>query len=428
MRLYDIHMNRFALLVLMLTVAVWAQENAGRWPVETLAVEGNRHYEAPRILAVAGLKIGQMAGKQEFEAARDRLLATGMFETVGYRFAPAPGGKGYAASFQVVEIEPLYPVRFEDLEALDSQVAAYVGKHEPLFGTRLPGTAPVLERYARRIQEFLASLGREEKIVGRLVPGGKADELVVLFRPARPLPAVAQVSFTGNQAVPTRALREAISGVAIGTGYREERFRQLLDTSVRPLYEARGHLRVAWTKIETEPAPNVEGVNVKVEIDEGGSFELAAVAIEGAEGFDNRELLAAAKLKTGETANFDEVKEGAERVRKLLQRNGHMRAGAAVERSIDDAAKTVSVTIRLEPGPRFTFRKLEIRGLDLHGEAAIRKLWLPKPGDAFNVDYPQYFLSRVQSDGIFDNLNKTRADTSINEEERTVDVTLHFNP
>ncbi len=421
-------MNRFVLFVLMLTVGVWAQETARRWPVETLAVEGNRHFTTARILAVAGLKIGQMAGKEEFEAARDRLLATGMFETVGYRFAPGPAGKGYAASFQVVEVEPLYPVRFEDLEAPDSQVAAYLAERDPLFGNRIPGTAPLLERYARHIQAFLASLGREESIIGKVTAGSEPDRLFVLFRPARPPAAVALVSFTGNQAVPTRALREAISGVAVGTAYREERFRQLLDASVRPLYDARGLLRVAWTKITTEPAGDVDGLQVTVAIDEGGSFELAAVRIEGAEDFDNRELLQAAKIKTGETANFNEIKEGAERVRKLLQRNGHMRAAAAVEREINDAEKTVSVAIKLEPGPRFTFRKLEIRGLDLHGEAAIRKLWAPKPGDAFNVDYPDFFLSRVRDDGVFDNLNKTRADTRIDEEERVVDVTLHFNP
>ena len=47
------------------------------------------------MLAVAGLKIGQIAGKEDFEAARDRLVATGVFETVGYRFAPVRQGAGY---------------------------------------------------------------------------------------------------------------------------------------------------------------------------------------------------------------------------------------------------------------------------------------------------------------------------------------------
>ena len=36
-----------------------------------------QNYTAEQLLAVAGLKIGQVAGKSDFEAARDRLIATG---------------------------------------------------------------------------------------------------------------------------------------------------------------------------------------------------------------------------------------------------------------------------------------------------------------------------------------------------------------
>src|SRR5690349_15128130 len=85
-----------------------------KWPVERLVVEGNRNYAADQVLGVAGLKIGQVAGKEEFDAARDRLVATGAFETVGYKFEPGPGGQGYVATFQVTEVEPAYSVRFEN--------------------------------------------------------------------------------------------------------------------------------------------------------------------------------------------------------------------------------------------------------------------------------------------------------------------------
>ena len=64
---------------------------------------------------MAGLKLGQIAGQPEFDAARDRLTASGAFETVGYKFLPAPGGKGFHARFQVAETLSLFPVKFEDL-------------------------------------------------------------------------------------------------------------------------------------------------------------------------------------------------------------------------------------------------------------------------------------------------------------------------
>src|SRR2546421_2465639 len=77
-----------------------------RWPIESLTVEGNHNYTKEQILSVAGLKVGQLAGKQDFETARERLVASGVFESVGYRFEPSKDSGAYAASFHVVEVEP----------------------------------------------------------------------------------------------------------------------------------------------------------------------------------------------------------------------------------------------------------------------------------------------------------------------------------
>src|SRR5215831_18020411 len=67
-----------------------------KWPVQSIAVEGNRFYSREQILGIAGMKAGQMASKADFEAARNKLLATGAFTEVSYKYAAAPDGRGYA--------------------------------------------------------------------------------------------------------------------------------------------------------------------------------------------------------------------------------------------------------------------------------------------------------------------------------------------
>src|SRR5258706_12281239 len=123
------------LLLLLLPVPGLAQTKTGpqRWPIERLTVEGLKNYSLQQALAATGLKTGQLAGRPDFEAARDRLLATGVFDTVGYRFAPSSGSNGYEASFQVVEGEPGHPVRFESLNEADAAGEACLGKKDPLF-------------------------------------------------------------------------------------------------------------------------------------------------------------------------------------------------------------------------------------------------------------------------------------------------------
>src|ERR1041384_878421 len=108
----------FALL--LLSVPAFGQ---GQFAIQSLTVEGLKNYTQAQTITAAGLKLGQLAGKNDFEAARDRLLATGVFETVGYRFEPS-GPKGYAATFEVVEVEPVYPVRFEGLSKPSAEIEA----------------------------------------------------------------------------------------------------------------------------------------------------------------------------------------------------------------------------------------------------------------------------------------------------------------
>ena len=101
--------------------------------------------------------------------------------------------------------------------------------------------------------------------------------------------------------------------------------------------------------------------------------------------------------------------QGVDRIKKRMQRQGYLRAEDHVERAIHDKTKTVDVTIRIDEGPQFSFGKLTIEGLDLNGEAAIRKLWGLQDGKPFDADYPDYFLNRIREDGLFDNLHKTKA-------------------
>src|SRR5664279_1099073 len=313
-----------------------AEAAPSKWPVETLTVEGNHNYTREQVLGVAGVKVGQMAGKAEFEAARERLTATGVFEMVGYKFEAGPNKIGFVASFQVTEVEPAYPTRFEEFGVPDKEIESLVRAKASLYSTtKLTATKPVIDRYTNWIQEFLASKGLTEKIVGKVTQLA-GEQFAIVFRPARNLPAVAQVTFQGNQVVPQGVLREAVHGTAIGSPYTESGFRDLLNHAVRPVYEQRGRVRMAFTEVRTEPVSDVEGVHVFVKIDEGESYELGKVAIAGPSPVDPAVLIKAGDFKTGDVANFERVNEGLEKIRKAVRRAGYLDAKVTSERSIDD--------------------------------------------------------------------------------------------
>lgn len=387
------------------------------WPIAKLSIEGNKVYADELILEAAGLKVGQMAGKVEFDAARDRLLATGAFESVGYKFNPIPGTKSNAGVFEVVEVAQLFPYRFEELPIDEKAFRQHLKAKEPLFaGDRLPATKPVLDRLTQEIQTLVNA---KDKIIAKLEGAG---DLTIVFRPSV-LPSVAEVTFTGSKAIPNAKLQQVVAGAAIGAVFTENRFRQILEASVRPAFEAQGYLRVKFPKLEVTPAKNVDGVAVVVEVVEGDVYKLADVQIKG-ELANSKELLKTGGFQIGEVANFDKIRSGIEDIGKALRRNGYLEGKTGVDRQIDDSKKALTLVIDVDPGPQYTMGKLTIEGLDIETEPHIRKLWALKPGQPFNAEYPDYFLNRLVQDQVLDNLGKTRNAVAPNPETTSVDVTI----
>jgi outer membrane protein insertion porin family len=216
-------------------------------------------------------------------------------------------------------------------------------------------------------------------------------------------------------------------GVAVGTGYTEPQVRLLLDSSVRPLYEARGMIRVSFPKIEAEPAKDVEGVEVTVDVDPGPVYKLGRVSFTGSDDLTPRELTKMANLKPDKTANFDDIRAAEEKINQALRRTGYMVAKTEIHRKVNDTAKSVDVQFEMIPGPRFTFHDLTIIGLDIESEPVVRKLWGLGLGKPFNVDYPNHFLERIKEMGIFENLKDTRSESKVDPKDNSVDVTLYFN-
>jgi len=403
-----------------------------KYLIGMLKVEGNANYTAAQVLHVAGLKVGDWVSRRDFENARERLLATGAFETVGYSFEPDAAKRIYVATFRVAETNPVFPIHFEDLAASDAELLKVLQERDPLFNAaKTPAVRTVIDRYAGWIGEYLSSkadaksAAKTVRVAGevtQLAPG----ELSIVFRPATARPVVARVFFEGNKLIPESLLQEAVWSVGVGTPWTEANFRLVLDASIRPLYEARGHLRVSFPTLKVEPVTDVHGVKVTVTVDEGEEYKLAKVEIAGTTPMNPEDLLRAGDFKTGAVANFDKIGDGLDRIRTALKRAGYLNATAGSSRIVDDAKQSVAVTITVDAGQLYKMGTLQIKGLDLEAEAEIKRIWTLKEGSAFDPEYPDYFLKRVGEDGIFDNLGETKADSRRNEKDHIVDVTLTF--
>ena len=371
-----------------------ADAQAPAFPVDSIAVEGNRILSAQGIAAASGLKVGEKAEGAAFDAARDRLLATGYFETVACKYKPSDKS-GYQVTFDVQEIQPLYDLRIEALPVTVPEVTAWLKTTDPLFTGRIPGTQQVLDRTARGIEALLASKNESRKVAGKVVLLAE-KKYEAQFTPSEGVPNVSLVTFEGNKAVRDTDLQNAMAEVAFGQPYTETNFRLLLDNQIRPLYEKNGYMRVAFKKIATTPSTQVKGVDVHVTLTEGPQFKLGEVGVQGPMADQTKHILNVAKIGKMAIADFDQIRNATTRVRDSLKHEGYLDVEVTYDKHINDEAKVVDVYLIPNPGTQYMFGKLEIKGLGLDGVDAIRKMWGVKSGEPYPSEYPDYFVKKVK--------------------------------
>lgn len=413
-------MRGFVFQLVLLAAPVWAQQNAA-FPLEALRIRGNEDIATERIIAASGLKVGEAITRPDFSAARDRLLATGAFESVGFEFKPSAANTGFEATYTVVETGPLYRYRFEELRMPEAELREVLRAQEPIFGDAIPPTPQVMNRYSAALAKHL---GGGVEVIGE-VNSDTFDELMIVFRPMGQRLNVSEVNFTGNRLLSSEELWKRINEAAIGVPFSEPLFRRILDAAVRPAYEDRGYVRVAFPNIETEKDKDVEGLVVTVAVEEGEPYRLGEITYKGVPQRETAELNKLAAWTTGETVNFTEISVAVARIRKRFREDGYLRVTAPVEREIHDETRTVDLTVTIDAGPRYTMGKLEIKGLDILTEPYIRKLWRMNPGDTYRESYADEFLAMIQAEGYFDNLARTGAEADLRDNQ-TVDVTLTF--
>jgi outer membrane protein insertion porin family len=393
--------------------------------LRSVVIKGNRLYSSSEIVKESGLTGGQRISALSIEQARLKLQETELFNSVADEYRTSAGtAPAYDVTFQVEENEQLFPMRFERLGVTPEAARAYLKDHVELYADRIPGTEGVLRRYKAAVQQLVAKSNPGLKVKA-LVSNDDPQQLSVLFTADAPAPTISQVIVTGNQAVDTGTLLRALNEVAIGTAVSDTRIQQILNGTVKPLYASKGYAAVTFPKVETQPDKSNLGVILKVDIKDGPMFKIGSIHFHGS-GLDEDQIRSSITFKPGQT--FDGEKVDNFRLEEVhsLRKRGMLDANVSVDTQTDDTKRMVNITYNFVPGEVYTFAKLDVQGLDMSTQPVIERLWGEKPGKPFNPDYPEFFLKRVQQQGLFDNLADVHSDYTADASSHNVTVHLYF--
>lgn len=415
-------MRAVAFALLFAGWAATAIAQTGRFPLESVKVEGSSIPEAI-VMDIAELRLGLPIDKAGIEQACARIHETGLFGEISYRYAPGPK-KGYALTLVLADQEPLIAASI-DIPGVDANDTwKWLVSRFNRFDRKIPQPDSAQQYLAAQIEKHLGASLRGQHVTVRMETDFKTRETVLSFQP-EVLPQIKSITFSGNQAATAEQLTAVMSKVTAGADFTERSFIARVEHNLRPFYEERGFYRVAFAVGSPEWADS--GVALKVAIAEGETYRLGTVQVDGDE-LPLKAMLSAAKFPTGQLANWRKIQEGIWEMEKVVKRTGYFEAAAAPTRSYDDAARILSLQIRVAKGPLYHFGNLRITGLSPDLEERARRMWRPKPGDVYDYAYPYDFFQEFSRVIDFNKLRKYDARASQGAGDHVMDVTLVFEP
>jgi len=420
--------------------SAWAQtapvapSPAATAQLREIRTDGLKSLPEPQAAALTGLQIGAQVGKDDLQAAADKLVQCGLFAKVRYNFQSRTDG--LVVTFHVEE-SPRIPAYFDNLPWFaDSELNEAIRAKLPFYDGALPQAGTVVDQAADAVSQFLAAHGLQAAVEHQVAPNPVGDGSVQLIRINAEALHIAEVQFSDPALNSSPTVRQQLPDL-LGRPYSRMTIDMFLAEQIRPLFLQKGFLRAKLGPPEVRLTGNPnkklpEQIPVYVPVNPGAVYHWKGVEWSGNNVLSTITLTNSAGLKSGDVADGMAIEAGWDRVREEYGRRGYMQAKVEPAAAYDDAAHTVAYRVRIDEGKPFRFGSMIITGLSLNAERRLRETWPIPQGQLFDKVKFEEFLTKVQahSPDIFKDLpihyDEVGHWLQPDEAKGTVDVLLDF--
>ncbi|QIZ82416.1 outer membrane protein assembly factor BamA [Thalassovita gelatinovora] len=391
-----------------------------------VTIEGNQRIEAGTILTYAGIERGKTISAGELNAAYQRILASGLFETV--EITP----RGGTLVVAVKEYPTINKINIEGNRRLKDEDVL------PLLQSksRLVFNPKVAERDAATIAEAYNQQGRlsatvSPKIIRR--SDNRVDLIFEVFEGG--ITEIERISIVGNDAYSDGRLRRVLQTKQAGilrALIRSDTFvedRIAFDKQVlRDFYLSRGYVDFRITGVNAELTRERDGYFIAFNIEEGQQFRVGEVsATSDLAEVDSDEFLKSLKMRSGMIYSPTIVENSISRMERLANKKGlnFVRVEPRITRN--DRDLSLDVEFILSRGPRIFVERIDIEGNTTTMDRVIRRQFKIVEGDPFNPREIRESAERIRALGFFANAD-VKAREGSSPDQVIVDVNVEEQP
>lgn len=423
-----------SLLALVAGCAAWPQTpDEATASLREIRAEGQRHLSEAEVTALTGLAVGSPVGRADLQAAADKLVQTGLFAKVSYNFQTR---SGVIVTYHVEE-SPRLPAYFDNIPWFaDSELADAIHKRIPFFDGTLPEAGGVVEQAAEAIKELIASHGLEVSLEHMVVASPVGEGNVQQFHIEGAALRIEKLEFSDTSLLASKAVQQHLSEI-VGKPYSRMTIDLFLTEAIRPVYLKQGYLRATLgppeIRLTGNPSQKLpEEIPVFVPVNPGTVYHWGSARWTGNVTISEFTLNSLLGLKPGDVADGMHIEGAWDRVREEFAHSGYLDAKLDATPAFDEAARTVSYSVRIQEGPQYRFGKMVLTGLSPAAEHKLYAAWPMASGDLFDKTKYEEILTKLQShqEQVFGELplhyetvgHWLQTDAA----KRTVDVLLDF--
>ncbi|MDE3138030.1 MAG: hypothetical protein KGL59_15720 [Acidobacteriota bacterium] len=399
--------------------------------LEAITATGSKKFTPAQIAEASGLKVGEQVNREALQLAANKLAKTGLFSDVRYRFSSQ--GTNVSLEFQVTDAKTL-PVAFDNFPWFtDEELYKAIRQSVGLFDGSAPEDGSYVDAIGAVIGKQLKALGVPGRVEHRVLERPIGPGLEVQYRLVGPTLTVGSVQFTDPLAEHDERVSERLHDL-IGKPFSRYYVNVFATEQVQPIYLSQGFLKVQFgapeARFSGDPNhPDLGHVVVIVPVTPGPRFTWSGVNWSGNTVYDAATLDRMMGLSQGQTADGLAIEAGWEKIREEYGKKGYLDVSLDAEPTYDNGKATVSYNVKLTEGQPYRMGKLVITNLSLEGEKLIRKNWLLRSGQTFDLEYFNIFLSEVVTEalaGLPVNYQHIGRFLQRDEKTHTVNVLLDF--
>jgi outer membrane protein insertion porin family len=368
-------------------------------PLREIHTDGLKSLSEPQVAAISGLQPGAQTGKDDLQAAADKLVQSGLFAKVRYNFQSRTDG--LVVTFHVEEA-PRVPAYFDNLPWFaDSELNDAIHAKLSFYNGALPEAGSVVDQAADAVSQFLVAHGLQAAVEHQVAVNPIGDGSVQLFRINAEALHIASLQFSDPALNSSRAVQQQLPEL-LGKPYSRTAIDLFLTEQIRPTFLQKGFLRAKLGPPEVRLTGNPnrklpEQIPVYVPIDPGPVYHWKGVEWSGNNLISTITLTNMLGLKSGEVADGMAIEAAWDRVRDEYGRHAYLQAKVDPAPAYDDRAHTIAFHVSIEEGKPFHFAAMVITGLSPSAEKLLRDAWPIPQGQLFDKAKFEEFLTKLQA-------------------------------